>query len=111
MFRLVSAMMRGTLPSLADFAAADRRRLGYLAEAAALLLHAPNQDELRAYAERARRSISAREAMVPDTLVPGGSRGHAPQEDALAAAWGFHPGLDVARYQSEAPALDAAGSG
>lgn len=109
MFRLVALMMRGELPSLADFSPADRRRLGYLAEFAALLLRAPNKADLLVYAEHARRLVSSPgrgyEPWICEPVVPGSSPQRGPQLDALAAEWGFDPGLDVSRYRAEAPEL------
>lgn len=105
MFRLAALMMRGDLPALGEFSPADRRRLGYMAELAALLLGAPNKADLLAYAGSARRLAPSDEPPASEPFVPGASPGRGPQMDALAAEWGFHPGLDVSRYRAEAPAL------
>ena len=105
MFLLVIVMLDGRLPWLQRFSGVDRRRLGYLAEFAALIVGAPNADDLLAYADQARRLARSDASPEVIALVPGGSLPRGSNLDALAAEWGFHPGLDVSRYRAEAPAL------
>ena len=105
MFLLLSRMMQGEFLRIQRFSSLDQRRLGYLAEVAALLLAAENEAELRAYADEVRRHTGPDAIWQPSAFVPGGTPGQRPQLDELAEGWGFHPGLDVGRYRSETPGL------
>jgi hypothetical protein len=106
-FRRVLELTRGKLPGLDGLTDEDLRRLGYLAEAAALLLEASDPKALLALAAAARARLPADDHRRTIPLVPGSKPRSGRQVDELAAAWGIWPGLDVSRYRAEAPALDA----
>ena len=103
LFRAMRDMEDGVVPNLAE-AVADPmrlRRLGYLAELVAHFRNPPSRAALLAFAAAAHGQALAGGAFATESAVPGGSVLATPQRDALAAKWGFHPGLDLARYAAE----------
>lgn len=105
LYRTASALAQGRFPPLDAVDGGTARRLGYLAEALALMLGAGDRDGLLRYAATARVAAENRLGRAEDwpvePFVPGPpARGPAALDD-LAMAWRFDPGLDVSRLRAE----------
>lgn len=109
LFRLVAAMSDGDFPDIDLLSNDDVRRLGYLAEVAALLLDALAEKDLMRLVNDARSRLSKVSAAIP--LMSGAQPSRRFGLDQLAAEWGIDGGFDLTRYRAEAPALMAAGLG
>jgi hypothetical protein len=76
------------------------RRLGYLADHAALLSDAPRQ--VAEFAREMRKTLPL--ALEPSSLIEGSSMNGG--LDDISAAWGLVSGLDIGRYRSERAAIE-----
>lgn len=112
LFRLLDELRHGTFPPLDELSPDTARRVGYLAEVAALLLDSQDPGALLKLAasigESLRTDLGPVETWPLLPFVPGSrDAGAAARMDDLAAAWRLSSGIDISRYLAEPGALPA----